>query len=159
MKHLSSYLAHHRYTVISLSPLRLILDSFWSYLHLSHINHISTTSHLFISASLYFLKIKLQQFFYVLTKCNIFSSFSNAIGQNKFPNFFHIFKDFIYLFLERGRDREREKNINVWLPLGHPLLGTWPATQACALMGNQTRDPLVHRPALYPLRHTSQGYI
>ena len=44
-------------------------------------------------------------------------------------------KDFIYLFLERGRDGEREgeRHINVWLPLAHPQLGTWPATQACAL--------------------------
>ena len=32
------------------------------------------------------------------------------------------FKDFIYLFLEKGR--EREKNINVWLPLARPLLVT-----------------------------------
>ena len=38
-----------------------------------------------------------------------------------------------------------------------PLLGTWPATQACALTGNQTYNPLVHRPALNPLSHTSQG--
>ena len=49
-----------------------------------------------------------------------------------------IFYDFIYLFLERGesREKERERNINVWLPLTHPLLGTWLATQACALTGN-----------------------
>ena len=33
-------------------------------------------------------------------------------------------KDFIYLFLERGEGRER--NINVWLPLIWPPLGTWP---------------------------------
>ena len=50
-----------------------------------------------------------------------------------------------------------EKNINVWLPLAHSLLGTWPATQACALTGNQTGDPFVHRPALNPLSHTNQG--
>ena len=45
------------------------------------------------------------------------------------------FKDFIYLFLDRGegREKEGEKNINVWLPLECPLLGTWPATQTCAL--------------------------
>ena len=32
------------------------------------------------------------------------------------------FKDFIYLFLERGegREKERERNINVWLPLTCP---------------------------------------
>ena len=41
----------------------------------------------------------------------------------------------------------------------HPLLGTWPATQACALPGNRSGDPLVLRPMLNPLRHTSQGYI
>ena len=49
---------------------------------------------------------------------------------------------FIY-FLERGeeREKERERNINVWLPLMCPLLGTWPATQAYALTGNQSSDP------------------
>ena len=44
-------------------------------------------------------------------------------------------KIFIYLFLEIGeeREKERERNSNVWLPLTQPPLGTWPATQACAL--------------------------
>ena len=51
----------------------------------------------------------------------------------------------------------RERNINVWLPLEYPLLGTWPTTQAGALNGNGTCDPLVGRPALNPLSHTSQG--
>ena len=56
-----------------------------------------------------------------------------------------VFKDFIYLFLERGERKEKEeRNINVWLPLVHPLLGTWPTTQACALNRNRTSDPLVH---------------
>ena len=46
---------------------------------------------------------------------------------------------FIYLFSETGRDGEREeRNSNVWLPLARPLLGTWPAPQACALTGNWT---------------------
>ena len=31
------------------------------------------------------------------------------------------------------------------------------ATQVCALTGNRTSDPLVHRPALSPLSYTSQG--
>ena len=59
----------------------------------------------------------------------------------------------IYLFLERGerREKERERNINVWLPLAR----TWPATQACALTGNRASDPLVCRLALSPLSHTS----
>ena len=49
------------------------------------------------------------------------------------------FSDFIYLFLERGegKEKERERNIHVWLPLVRPLVGSWPATQACALTGNQ----------------------
>ena len=49
-------------------------------------------------------------------------------------------KDFIYFFLDRGegREKERERNIRVWLPLTRPPLGTWPATQACALTGNRT---------------------
>ena len=46
-----------------------------------------------------------------------------------------------------------------WLPLVCPLLGTWPATQACALTGNQTGNLLVCRLALDPLSHTSQGRI
>ena len=69
---------------------------------------------------------------------------------------FSFFKD-LYLFIFRGREKERERNINVWLLLVHPLLGTWPATQACALTGNQTSHPLVHRLVLNPLSHTSQG--
>ena len=69
-------------------------------------------------------------------------------------------KYFIYLFLERGegREKERERNINVWLPLVRPLRGTWPSTQACALTGNRTSDPLVWRPALNPLTHISQDW-
>ena len=46
-----------------------------------------------------------------------------------------------------------------WFPLEHPQLGTWPTTQACALTGNRTSDPLVCRLALNPLSHTSQGRI
>ena len=69
------------------------------------------------------------------------------------------FKVFIYLFLGRGkgREKERERNIHVWLPLTCPFLGTWPATQACALTGNSTGDPLVCRLVLKPLSYTSQG--
>ena len=75
-------------------------------------------------------------------KCNIYS-----------------FLIFIYLFLERGdrKEKERERKINVWLPLLCPTLGTWPKTRACALSGNRMDDPLVPRPALSPLRYTSQS--
>ena len=58
------------------------------------------------------------------------------------------FKDFTYLFLDRRerKEKEGERNINVGLPLTRSLLGTWPATQACALTGNRTCNPLVHMP-------------
>ena len=72
-------------------------------------------------------------------------------------------KIFFYLFmLERGKGREKEREILMykgntdWLPLMHPLLGTWLATQACALTGNQTGDLWVHRMMHNPLNHTSQ---
>ena len=54
-------------------------------------------------------------------------------------------------------EKERERNINVWLPLKQPLMGAWPATQACALTENRTGNPLVLRPTLNPLSNTSQG--
>ena len=38
-----------------------------------------------------------------------------------------------------------------------PLLGTWPTAQACALTGNQTSDPFIHRLALNRLSHITQG--
>ena len=68
---------------------------------------------------------------------------------------FFFFKDFIYLFLERGerKEKEREWNINVWLPLVCSPTGA----QACALTGNGTGNTLVRRLALNPLSHTSQG--
>ena len=70
---------------------------------------------------------------------------------------------YLFVFRERGREgkrgegKEKEKNINVWLPLKRAPLGTWPATQAGALAGNWTGDPLVCRTLLCPLSHISQG--
>ena len=40
-----------------------------------------------------------------------------------------------------------------------PKWGTWPATEACALTGNQTHNPLVYRPVLNPLSYTNQGCL
>ena len=72
-------------------------------------------------------------------------------------------KLFIFREIGEGREKEREtsmcqRDINQ-LPLARPLLGTWPATQACALTGNPTGDSLVCRPVLNPLSLTSQGKI
>ena len=67
----------------------------------------------------------------------------------------------IVLFLRErgeGKEKEGEKNISVWLPFTLPLLGTWPATQACAPTGNRTSDSLVRRPALNPLSRTGQDW-
>ena len=68
-----------------------------------------------------------------------------------------LIRDFIYLFRERGREGERERNIDVWLPLMCPQLGTWTTTQACVLTGYRTSNPLVRRSVLNPLSYTSQG--
>ena len=63
-------------------------------------------------------------------------------------NYFIIFLKILFSILEggEGKEKERERNINVWLPLMCPLLETWPAIQACAPTGRQTSDTLVHRP-------------
>ena len=51
---------------------------------------------------------------------------------------------FIYLFLDRGwgKEKERKRNISVWLPLQCPQMETWLATQKCAPTRNQTSNPL-----------------
>ena len=51
---------------------------------------------------------------------------TDAACKSDMSEWFLFFKeDFIYLLLERGREGEK-------YPLTWPLLGTWPATQACA---------------------------
>ena len=67
----------------------------------------------------------------------------------------HFKKKYFIYFLDRRdrREKERERNISVWLPLTRPPRGTQPAAQACALTGNRTSDHLF----LNPLSRTSQG--
>ena len=82
-------------------------------------------------------------------------------------HYFKLFSELSFLkkilsiyFLKRRREGERVRNLNVHLLLTCPLLGTWPTTQTCVLeTGNLTGDPLVHRPALHPLSHTSWEYF
>ena len=47
--------------------------------------------------------------------------------------FFFFLIKILLIFREKGKEEEGEWNTSVWLPLLHPLLGTWPATQVCAL--------------------------
>ena len=70
-------------------------------------------------------------------------------SQNGMRIFFLRF--YLFIFRGEGKEKEKERNISVWLTLVHLLLGTWLATQACALTGNQTGDSLVCKPALNPL--------
>ena len=76
-------------------------------------------------------------------------------------------KNFIYLlfFRERGREGEREaekyqcvRETSIGCLLHTPPLGTWSATQACAVIGNRTSNLLVCRLVLSPLSHTTQGW-
>ena len=68
-------------------------------------------------------------------------------------------KYFIYLFLEKGeeREKERERKYHCVVASHMPSTRDLPETQAYALSGNQTSDLLVCKPALSPLSHTSQG--
>ena len=69
-----------------------------------------------------------------------------------------VFKDFNYLFLERGEGREKERERNSVSVTSYMLwLETKPATQACALTRNQTRDLSLCRTMLNQLNHTGKG--
>ena len=69
------------------------------------------------------------------------------------------FKDFIYLFLERGEgwEKERERNINAWTSLVCPPTGDLARNPGMCPDQNRTGDPLVCMLALNPLSYTSQG--
>ena len=84
--------------------------------------------------------------------------FSGEVSIHVFCPFFKK-KIFIYFQTEEGTEKDRERNINVWWPLMRSVLGTRPATQACALTGNLIHDPLVLRLTLHPLSRASQGSI
>ena len=71
---------------------------------------------------------------------------------------FYCLRFYLFIFRQSGREGEREEEKHQCVVASHvPQLGIWPATQACALTGNQTGNPLVRRPVLNPLSHTSQG--
>ena len=67
-------------------------------------------------------------------------------------------KDFIYLFLEWGREGEREGEKHQYVVASlTPPTGDLARNQAFGQTWNRTRDPLVCRLALNPLSCTSQG--
>ena len=68
-------------------------------------------------------------------------------------------KIYLIIFRDGGREGEREGEKHPCVVASHAsLLGTWPTTQACALTGNRTSDPLLYRLVLNPLSHTSHGF-
>ena len=72
--------------------------------------------------------------------------------------FKNIFKRFyLFIFRQKGRQGERKGEKHQCVVASHALPTGDLATQACALTGNWTSDPLVLRLALNPLSHTSQG--
>ena len=72
--------------------------------------------------------------------------------------YFFLFKILLIYFRQSRREGEREGEKHQCVVASHtPPLGTWPATQSCALTGNVTSDPLVHSLVLNPLSHMSQG--
>ena len=69
-------------------------------------------------------------------------------------------KKTLFISRERGREGEREGNIHMCHLSSAPYWG--PDLQPRHVprpTGNQTGNPLVHRPALHPLSHTSQGFV
>ena len=64
-----------------------------------------------------------------------------------------------FIFRKRGRQEERERNINVCLPLTNSLLGKplLAHNPGMCLAGNRTGCPLIRRPALNLLSHSTQG--
>ena len=112
-------------------------------------------------------------FFFISLTCGFvsFQSFRELLALLNFSIFYlysivlmfwSYFKNFFYLFIfkERGREGEREgeKHQRVVTSSIPPTAGL-AATQTYSLTGNQTSDPLVHRPALNPPSHTSQGMV
>ena len=88
----------------------------------------------------------------------LFHRYTKELWQCVFMFVCFFLKRFYLFTLEKGgkREKERKRNMDVWLPLTAPTRDL-ACNPACARIGNRTSDPLVHRPALNPVSHTSQG--
>ena len=72
--------------------------------------------------------------------------------------YFYFKRFYLFIFREKRREGEREGEKHQCVATSHaPSTGDLAYNPACAVTGNQTRDPLVRRPALNSLSHTSQG--
>ena len=65
-------------------------------------------------------------------------AFANVEGHFILFYFIYFFKIiYLFIFRKRGKEGEREGMKHQYVVASHaPLLGTWPATQACVLTGN-----------------------
>ena len=116
-------------------------------------NHVMKKQKHLSCVFLRFSILRLSIFCFNLVCC----SFSYKWSLLNFVIFF--FKDFIYLFLDRGERREKEGEQYQCVGASHTpsVEDLVHKPQACALTGNRTSDPLFCRPAPNPLSHTSQG--
>ena len=83
---------------------------------------------------------------------------------NSYQLLFFFLKILFNYFQSEGKGgRKKESERPMCGSLAYPLLGTWPATQACALTGNRTGETpcelVVHRPVLNQLSSTGQGCL
>ena len=72
---------------------------------------------------------------------------------------FFFLRFYLFIFRERGREGERGEEYLCGCLSCAPYWRPDPQPRQCALPGNQTGDPLVHRLVLNPLSHTSQGWF
>ena len=70
------------------------------------------------------------------------------------------FKRFLFIFRESGKEKKRERNTNVWLPLACPPTGDLARNSAMCPDRESNQGPFgTQASVLNPLSHTSQGTI
>ena len=86
-----------------------------------------------------------------------------ALAQSSLPHGYwsafleHFFKTFyLFIFRERGREKETERNTNQ-LPPVHALTRDWTHNQACSLTKNRTGNLSFCKTMPNELSHTGQG--
>ena len=94
----------------------------------------------------------LQQDVHLIRSLRVFISSTSLSGSLLFIH--------LFIFRQRVRKGERKGEKHQCVVASHaPPTGDLACTQACALTGNRTSDPLVHKLALNPLSHISQGML